>query len=83
MTPTTNQPQTADQPATYEIKVQGRLDERWSNWFDQMTITFDNGNTVFNGAVTDQTALHGIFVKIRDLNLTLISVNRIETNPKD
>lgn len=66
----------------YEIKVQGELGPAWSRWFDEMTLTvIENGETgmaytVISGPVCDQPALHGLLNKIRDLNLTLISVCR-------
>jgi hypothetical protein len=67
-----------DQPARYRIKVRGRLDQRWADWFNGMTITSEKGITTLAGAV-DQAALHGILSKIRNLNLTLISVTPIES----
>lgn len=69
-----------DEQAVYQIKVQGKLDEKWSDWFNGMTVTFESDITTLTGAVVDQAALRGILDKIWDLNLTLISVNRIETN---
>jgi hypothetical protein len=73
---------------TYRIKVQGKLDEGWSDWFDGMKITLERGNdgssiTTLTGPVVDQVALRGILAKIWDLNLTLISVTRIELAAKD
>jgi hypothetical protein len=70
---------------TYQIKVQGRLDERWSEWFNGMTMTFESGSggstiTTLTGAVTDQAALLGILVKIGYLNLTLLSVSLVEVD---
>lgn len=60
----------------YSIKVGGHLDARWSEWFDGLTMTLtEDGNTTFSGPVQDQAALHGILNKIRNLGLTLISVN--------
>lgn len=70
-----------DRPETYQIKVQGKLDEGWSDWFSGMTVTFEGDSapiTTLTGAVADQSALRGILTKIWDLNLTLVSVNRIE-----
>jgi hypothetical protein len=74
-----------DRPATYQIKVQGSLDQSWSDWFNGLIITLENENddvptTTLTGAVADQAALRGILSKIWDLNLILISVNRTETN---
>jgi hypothetical protein len=69
-------------PVFYEIKVQGQLDPLWSKWFEGMTLThLENGEsgepcTLIAGPVIDQPALHGLLAKIRDLNLTLISVRR-------
>jgi hypothetical protein len=69
--------------AIYEIKVQGRLDDGWSEWFNEMTVTSESNVTTLSGAVVDQAALRGILDKIWDLNLMLISIIRIETNAKD
>jgi hypothetical protein len=64
----------------YEIRVAGVLGASWSAWFDGLQVTNDDqlGQTVIAGPVTDQAALHGLLVKVRDLGLTLISVNRIQ-----
>ena len=63
----------------YEIRVQGHLDECWSTWFDGMTLVReDDGATTLRGPVTDQAALHGLLVKVRDLGATLISVEVTE-----
>jgi hypothetical protein len=71
----------ANGPETYQIRVQGRLDEGWSDWFSGMTVTFERGSapiTTLTGAVADQSALRGILTKLWDLNVRLISVTRIE-----
>jgi hypothetical protein len=62
----------------YQIVVKGQLDGSWSEWFDGLTITLtDNGATILRGPIVDQTALHGMLIKIRDLGLPLISLVRI------
>ena len=66
------------QHMVYQIKVQGRLDESWSGWFNSMAITFEGNTTTLIGAVPDQAALRGILSRLWDLNLVLISVNQIE-----
>jgi osmotically-inducible protein OsmY len=63
-------------PTTYQIQVQGRLDEDWSVWFSGMTVTSEGGVTTLTGPVADQAALRGILTRIWDLNLTLLSVTR-------
>jgi hypothetical protein len=66
---------------TYEIKVEGLIDHRWAEWFDGMSLSYINeAETVLIGQIQDQTALHGILERIRDLGLNLISVRRIGTN---
>jgi hypothetical protein len=61
--------------AAYRIRVAGTLDEGWSVWFDGLTITtLDNGDTLLSGLVRDQSALHGLLNKIRDMGLTLLCV---------
>ena len=63
---------------TYEIRIQGNLHERWLEWFDGFSITnLADGETLLRGTVVDQAALHGVLVRIRDLNLKLISVVRV------
>ena len=62
----------------YEIRVEGHLTERWSDWFEGLTIRNDpSGETVLSGPFVDQAALFGTLTKIHSLNLTLISVNRL------
>jgi hypothetical protein len=64
--------------ATYEIRIKGRLDDRWSTWFDGMEITAaDDGSTLIRGPVADQAALHGLIQKVRDLGLPLLSLTTI------
>ncbi|WP_198295563.1 MULTISPECIES: hypothetical protein [unclassified Diaminobutyricimonas] len=65
-----------DAPSAYEIRLQGRLDERWADWFEGMSLSTEaDGTTVLRGIVADQSALHGILGRVRDLGMTLISVN--------
>ena len=66
-------------PVVYEIRVRGVLDTEWSDWFDRMTVSpQEDGDTVLVGPVRDQSALHGILAKIRDLGLPLLSLSRRE-----
>ena len=59
----------------YEIKIEGYLDECWSEWLGGLAITHDGqGCTLLVGIIPDQAALHGILAQIRDLGLTLISL---------
>ena len=63
----------------YQIKVGGRLDSSRSEWFEGWTITpEEDGTTVLTGRVADQVALHGVLIKIHNLNLPLLSVRCIE-----
>ena len=62
-----------------EIRVKGRIDEHWSDWFDDLTITYtDQDETILSGTVVDQAALYGLLAKLRDLGLPLLSVTRTE-----
>ena len=66
-----------DQPNVYEIRVEGHLTDRWSEWFEGLAIHNDpNGETTLSGLIIDQAALFGVLNKIHALNVTLISVNR-------
>lgn len=62
-----------------EIRVKGQIDEHWSEWFEDLTITHtDQDETLFTGLVADQAALHGLLAKVRDLGLPLLSVHSEE-----
>ena len=68
-------------PDHYSIRLQGLLNPHW-DWLQGLTLAhLETGETLLCGPVVDQAALHGLLARIRDLNLTLISVNR--TNPED
>ena len=63
----------------YEIRVRGHLDQHWSAWFAGLAITYDaDDNTVLRGPLVDESALHGVLIKVQDLALPLLSVNRVE-----
>jgi hypothetical protein len=65
-----------DEALVYEIRVEGYLTERWSDWFEGLTIRNDaSGETVLSGSFVDQAALFGTLAKIHSLNLTLISIS--------
>jgi len=76
----TNQNSSDTRSEHYAITVKGHLNSCWSEWFDGLTMTYmESGETVLSGSVADQAALHGLLMRIRDLNLTLIAVKRGET----
>lgn len=62
----------------YQIQVEGHLNLTWSAWFEELTLTHEaDGSTIITGNIVDQATLHGVLNKVRDLGLTLISVQRI------
>ncbi len=67
-----------DKLCIYEIRIEGHLTERWSDWFEGLAINDDaKDETILSGSLTDQAALFGVLNKIHALNLTLVSVNRV------
>jgi hypothetical protein len=71
-------------PIICEIKIKGRLEDRWTEWFEGLTFTHESdGTTTLSGPLPDQAALHSILLKIRDMNLTLISATQIESSPEE
>jgi hypothetical protein len=69
----------ASQPSIYQLRVKGHVSRGWASWFDGLAITLDaSGDTLLTGPVSDQAALHGLFRKVRDVGLPLISVIQIE-----
>jgi hypothetical protein len=74
-----------DRPGKYEIKVPGRLDESWWEWFEGMTITVESGDddptiTTLTGVVPDEAALQGLLSRLYSIGLRLLSVQRMESN---
>jgi len=68
----------------YEIRIMGQLEARWEGWFDNLSIQLEvDGNTLLTGPLPDQAALHGVLKKIRNLGLTLISVNSYDQDVKE
>jgi hypothetical protein len=68
-----------DEPMVYQIRIEGHLGPRWTDWFEGMTITpEDDGDTLLTGPVVDQAALHGLLRKVRDLGMPLISAIRVK-----
>ena len=64
-------------PCIYEIRIEGHLTDRWSDWFEGLAINNNsNGETILSGPLSDQSALLGVLNKIQALNLTFISVSR-------
>ncbi len=69
---------------TYEFRLEGHLDARWSAWFDDLDLMNNSdGTTTLNGPVVDQSALHGLLQKVRDAGLPLISVTRLDPDRHD
>src|SRR5687768_9142696 len=76
------EPETASgQPTIYQIRIKSHLSSDWTDWFDGLTITLEeNGDMLLTGPVVDQAALHGLLKKVRDLGMTLVSVNPVQCN---
>jgi hypothetical protein len=71
-----------DRPYIYEIRVEGYLTDRWSDWFEGLAILNEpDGDTILSGVIIDQSALFGVLHKIQSLQLVLISVNRFSYSP--
>lgn len=74
---------TADEAGHYEIRIRGRLDSRWSAWFDGLALRPQrDGTTTLSGTVVDQSALHGLLTKVRDTGLPLISVTLVAADQR-
>ena len=77
-----NPPTDFSEPVYYEFRVRGRLSQTGAGWFEGMSLSVDEDTTppqtIIGGYVLDQSALHGLINRIRDLGLTLVSVQRID-----
>jgi hypothetical protein len=69
------------QTVVYQIRLKGHLDNQWTDWFEGLTITLEeDGDTLLTGPVIDQSALHGLLRKVRDLGMPLVSVSQVQFN---
>jgi hypothetical protein len=69
-----------DRPGTYQVRVRGILDEKWTSWFDGFTITPQmDDECLLTGQVSDQAALYGLISRIGSIGLPLLSVQRVES----
>jgi hypothetical protein len=76
--PTTEMPGTHHEPGRYELRIMGHLDDCWAERFEGLALNCESdGTTTLRGRVIDQSALHGLLAKVRDLGVTLISVNAV------
>ncbi|HEX2756385.1 MAG TPA: hypothetical protein VHM48_13025 [Candidatus Limnocylindrales bacterium] len=74
-TPTPDRPEAG----RYEIRLTGHLDAHWTTWFDGLSVSREvDGTTVISGPIADQSALHGVLQRVRDLGLPLVSVIRMK-----
>jgi hypothetical protein len=63
----------------YRILLQGKLDQSWGDWLGGLKFSHQaDGTTVLEGTVGDQAALYGLLAKLRDLGITLLSVEKLE-----
>lgn len=62
----------------YTIRVEGRLDAHWADWLDGLTLRHDNNYSVLETPTIDQAALYGLLVRVRNLNISLVSVLRLD-----
>jgi hypothetical protein len=70
-----------DRPKTFQIRIHGHLSQQWTGWFEGLSITLEeDGNMLLSGPMADQSALHGILKKIRDLGMPLLSVNFVDSD---
>ncbi len=68
-----------NKPDLYEMRVEGHLADRWSEWFEGLAIRNEpGGETTLRGVLTDQAALFGVLDRLHALNLALVSVNRVQ-----
>jgi hypothetical protein len=71
-------------PTRYVICIQNHLDSHWEQWFEGMALNHtDDGQTILSGEVVDQSALLGMLEKIHNLNLTLISVRKVDPDEEN
>jgi hypothetical protein len=72
-------PMDSSRPKIYQIRIKDHLSREWTDWFEGLTITLeDNGDTLLTGPVIDQAALYRLLKKVRNLGMSLVSLNPID-----
>jgi len=60
------------------------MGQQWSRWFDDLTVEqLDDGSTCLRGTLPDHAALYGLLDKVRDLGMTLLSVQHVDANEEE
>ena len=72
-----------DKPELYKVHIQGILDSVWTEWFDCLQISHTSSESILTFIIQDQSALHGLLAKIRDMNLKIISINKVDPYSKN
>ncbi len=68
----------------YQIRIEGHLDDHWSECLGGLTFTqCPDGTTTLTGRIADRSALYGLLRKIEMMGLSLISVNEVTKNSDD
>ncbi len=68
----------------YEIRIRGRIEDRWADWFENLAFNHEeDGTTTLRGPLEDQAALHGVLNHIKNLNLPLIYVRTIDEEEEE
>ena len=78
-----DKPEKTSRPETIPDQVERAPRPRWTDWFEEMVISHEGGETILTGQIADQAALHGLLIRIRDLNLNLLSVERLDPDQEN
>ena len=71
------------EPSMYRIRLKSRLDSSWANWFEGMEISYRENETILEGSIPDNAALHALLSRIHSLNLTILSLEKLQSESPD
>lgn len=70
--------------AMYRLRIRGHIDRQWQEWLGNMQVTNNaDGSSTLSGELPDQAALYGVISRLRDLGLTLLSVEHAGTRTEE
>jgi hypothetical protein len=65
------------EPANYEIRIKGRVNDSLLSAFEGLAVTTEPVQTIVYGPLDDQAAVHRLLIKLESLGLEVVEFRRL------